>query len=82
MTRDHLPRICMLEDGVYTPVGYNGRGITTGTIFGQALAALAAGGDPARLPVPVTRLDARPINRVLPLVYRTVFAVNQAFGGR
>ncbi len=38
MTPDHLPRIYRLDEGLYTPIGYNGRGITPGTIFGKAMA--------------------------------------------
>lgn len=52
MTPDHLPRILKLDDGLYCPLGYNGRGITTGTVFGRALAEMLAGGDPERLPLP------------------------------
>ncbi|MGK7752623.1 NAD(P)/FAD-dependent oxidoreductase [Roseovarius sp. C03] len=43
MTPDHLPRIIRLAPGVLTPIGYNGRGITTGTVFGQCMAELIAG---------------------------------------
>ncbi|MEQ5869839.1 FAD-binding oxidoreductase [Sagittula sp. NFXS13] len=51
MTPDHLPRILKLDQGLYCPIGYNGRGITTGTVFGRALAELLAGGDPQALPL-------------------------------
>jgi glycine/D-amino acid oxidase-like deaminating enzyme len=54
MTPDHLPRICHLADGLYTPIGYNGRGITSGTIFGAAMAALLTGAGADDLPLPVT----------------------------
>lgn len=54
MTPDHLPRIHRLADGVWTAIGYNGRGITTGTVFGQALAGLLTGGDPSDLPLPLS----------------------------
>ena len=40
MTPDHLPRIHRLAENLYTPIGYNGRGITPGTIFGKAMARL------------------------------------------
>ncbi|TNF57933.1 MAG: FAD-binding oxidoreductase, partial [Rhodobacteraceae bacterium] len=54
MTPDHLPRVHRLADGVYTAIGYNGRGITTGTVFGQAMADLLTGMDAADLPLPVS----------------------------
>lgn len=54
MTPDHLPRVLRLGDGLWTPIGYNGRGIATGTLFGQAMAGLAAGEDPGELPLPVS----------------------------
>ncbi|MFC6689218.1 NAD(P)/FAD-dependent oxidoreductase [Jhaorihella thermophila] len=77
MTPDHLFRIHRLADGLYTPIGYNGRGITTGTLFGQALAELFAGGDETALPVPVT--DPRPVpGRTLRTgFYHAAFAFNQ-----
>jgi glycine/D-amino acid oxidase-like deaminating enzyme len=54
MTPDHLPRIHRLADGLWTAIGYNGRGITTGTLFGQALADLLTGMDPAELVLPLS----------------------------
>ena len=54
MTADHLPKLARLADGVWCPIGYNGRGITTGTIFGQVLADLLSGAAPESLPIPVT----------------------------
>ena len=54
MTPDHLPKIFELAPGLYTPIGYNGRGITTGTIFGKAMADLLDGEDRNSLPLPVT----------------------------
>lgn len=54
MTPDHLPRIFRLADGLYTRIGYNGRGITPGTMFGKAMADLVAGGHKGDMPLPVT----------------------------
>ena len=53
MTPDHLPHIHKLADNLYSPIGYNGRGITTGTVFGQALADLLTGDSEKKLPVPL-----------------------------
>lgn len=55
MTNDHLPRFHKLGRNVISFSGYNGRGISPGTVFGKSLAQLAMGaigeGD---LPLPVT----------------------------
>jgi glycine/D-amino acid oxidase-like deaminating enzyme len=50
LTPDHLPRIHILAEGLYTPIGYNGRGITTGTVFGKAMAELLTGWTPPTCP--------------------------------
>ena len=60
MTPDHLPRIYELAPNLYTPIGYNGRGITTGTIFGECMADLISGMDPSELPLPITELRTVP----------------------
>ncbi len=80
MTPDHLPRIFRLAEGLYTPIGYNGRGITTGTIFGRAMAELLAGGREADLPLPLgapVPVRGRALRQGF---YRAVFAANQALG--
>ena len=38
ITRDHLPRLFALEQGVYAGLGYNGRGVASATMMGQQLA--------------------------------------------
>ncbi|MCC1492877.1 FAD-binding oxidoreductase [Cognatishimia sp. F0-27] len=63
LTPDHIPRICQIADGLYAPIGYNGRGITTGTVFGQSIAGLLTGDDPDALPLP---LSTQPRRLVLP----------------
>ncbi len=77
LTPDHLPRIHRLADGLYTPIGYNGRGIAPGTVFGKAMAELLSGGREEDLPLPVSE-PAR--DRLAPLktrFYKAVFAANQ-----
>lgn len=79
MTPDHLPRIHRLAEGLYTPIGYNGRGITPGTMFGKAMAELVAGGDEDDLPLPVT--NPKPISSA-PLMsrcYQAAFTANQVY---
>ncbi|WP_417410106.1 NAD(P)/FAD-dependent oxidoreductase [Hoeflea sp.] len=77
MTADHIPRIHRLAEGLYTPIGYNGRGIAPGTIFGKAVADLLAGGDEADLPLPVTGVQQEAVRGLKAGFYQTVFAANQ-----
>jgi len=77
MTPDHLPRIYELEDNLFTAIGYNGRGITTGTLFGKALAELLTGMSKADLPLPITELSTVPTAPVMSRLYQTGFNANQ-----
>lgn len=77
MTPDHLPRILELDAGVYAPIGYNGRGITTGTLFGAALARVLAGDDPATLPLPLTRPEPVRFKPVQQRFHDLAFALKQ-----
>ncbi|WP_170574929.1 NAD(P)/FAD-dependent oxidoreductase [Ruegeria atlantica] len=77
MTPDHLPRIYELADNLYTPIGYNGRGITTGTIFGRAMSNLLTGSARDSLPLPITTLKTVPTAPIYSRFYDTVFFVNQ-----
>lgn len=77
MTPDHLPRIHQLDTGLYTAIGYNGRGITTGTLFGEAIAGLLTGADPAELPLPITHMTAVRTAKIMSRLYQTAFTVNQ-----
>ena len=77
MTPDHLPRILRLADGLYTPIGYNGRGIALGTVFGRAMAELLAGGAEANLPLPITERRTVGSAPFMSRLYRVAFATNQ-----
>ncbi len=77
MTPDHLPRIHQLSDGLWTAIGYNGRGITTGTLFGQSLADILTGMDPKDLPLPVTDIATAPRAGLMSRVYDLAFTANQ-----
>jgi glycine/D-amino acid oxidase-like deaminating enzyme len=77
MTPEHLPRVHQLAEGLYTPIGYNGRGITTGTIFGAAIAGLLTGRDPDALPLPLTDMAAVPGAPLMRRVYALGFAATQ-----
>jgi glycine/D-amino acid oxidase-like deaminating enzyme len=56
LTPDHLPHIHNPAPGLYTPIGYNGRGITTGTVCGQAMAQLLTGTPEQEIMLPVTTM--------------------------
>ena len=77
MTPDHLPRVHELAPSLYTPIGYNGRGITTGTIFGQAIAGLLTGRDAAALPLPITSFAPVASAPMMRRVYALGFAAQQ-----
>ena len=80
LTPDHLPRIHRLADGLYTPIGYNGRGIAPGTVFGRAMAELLAGGREADLPLPVSEPAKDGLAPLKSRFYRAAFAANQIAG--
>ena len=77
MTPDHLPRIHRLADGLYTPIGYNGRGITPGTIFGRAMAELLTGGREEDLPLPISEPRTVASAPVMSRLYQMAFTTNQ-----
>ncbi|MEO1459681.1 MAG: FAD-dependent oxidoreductase, partial [Pseudomonadota bacterium] len=79
MTPDHLPRIHVLDDGLYTPIGYNGRGIAPGTMFGRAMAALVTGGRQEDLPLPVTDVAPAPRSALMTRIYQAAFTANQLY---
>lgn len=77
MTPDHVPRVHQLDEGVWTPIGYNGRGITTGTLFGMSMADLLTGMPPEDLPLRVTKMAAAPRRHINKWFYDMAFTVNQ-----
>ena len=79
MTPDHLPRVHQLADGLWTPIGYNGRGITTGTLFGQSIADVLTGMDPAELPLPMTKVKPLPRAGFMSKVHDLAFTANQVW---
>lgn len=56
LTPDHMPRIHNLDSGLFALVGFNGRGITTGTVFGKAMADLFTGMPESELLLPITKI--------------------------
>ena len=77
MTPDHLPRIHRLAENLYTPIGYNGRGITTGTIFGRGMAELLTGESADRLPLPMSSVSTVPTAPIMSRFYQMTFTANQ-----
>ena len=77
MTPNHLFRIHKLADNLYTPIGYNGRGITTGTMFGKVFAELLTGKEEAKLPVPITPLSPVKGRLLKQNLMHLAFTVNQ-----
>jgi glycine/D-amino acid oxidase-like deaminating enzyme len=79
MTPDHLPRIYELEKNLFTPIGYNGRGIITGTLFGETMADLLTGMDRAELPLPMSDLSTVPAGLMMSRLYHAAFTAKQIF---
>lgn len=52
-TPDHTLRLFEPAPGILAATGYNGRGITTGTVVGQGFARYLTHGDDALLPLPI-----------------------------
>jgi len=77
MTPDHKPRIAELVRGLFTAIGYNGRGITPGTIFGRALADVLARMNPADPPQSLAGVSPVPAAPLLPWLYQTPIAANR-----
>ena len=75
------PRIHVLDEGLYTPIGYNGRGITTGTIFGEAISGLLTGMDTRDLPLPATDVAAVGNAPFMRRLYDAAFTANQVVKG-
>ncbi len=51
MTQDHLPRVIGVGDGALSIFGFNGRGISPGTVFGQACVDFLFEGEGETLPL-------------------------------
>ena len=77
MTPTHLPGVHQLNRDLYTSIGYNGRGITTGTIFGKALADMVSSNSPDCLPVPITQMSKVSTSPFMSTIYKSIFLANQ-----
>ena len=65
VTLDRLPRFHELAEGVYTGLGYSGRGIAMATAMGKLLAQRVQGTPASELPVPVSPLKSVPMRSLL-----------------
>ena len=79
MTPDHLPRIHELAPNVIAAMGYNGRGITTGTVFGRCLANRISAKDPKHYLIAPTPMKTVARAPVMSRLYETAFKVNQLY---
>lgn len=59
MTSNNLPSFHRPDENVWSITGYNGRGISPGTVFGRALAGVAMG-DASAMPLPVEPVTSDP----------------------
>ena len=64
--------------GLLAVSGYNGRGVTTGTVVGQAFARYLCSGDRHDLPLPLASLDANPVGQWRSLMYEAGFTLYHA----
>lgn len=77
-TPDHLMRLFEPAPGLLAVTGYNGRGVTTGTVVGKAFADYLCQGDPQALPMPLqpmTKVGAAGLRSCL---YETGFSLYHA----
>ena len=77
MTPTHLPGVHQLDRNLFTSIGYNGRGITTGTVFGKALADMISGTSFDCLPLPMTPTRKVSNGPLMSTVYKSIFSTNQ-----
>ncbi len=73
LTRDEMPHLHELALGLFTGLGYNGRGVVMATMMGRLLAghALEEGGDGA---LPLTPLQAIPLHGLRWPIVNTIIA--------
>lgn len=87
ITRDWLPHLAEVAPGVWTALGYCGRGVAMATTMGLVLADILNGGHPPAYPVatlkpiPLYALR-RPLLRAAIAYYRVHDAMSQTYRGR
>jgi glycine/D-amino acid oxidase-like deaminating enzyme len=68
-TPDSLPRFHMLGPDLIALIGFNGRGIGPGTVFGKAIARHILTQGKSELPLPFRPLRAAPLRRTKAMAY-------------
>ncbi|WP_462401665.1 L-pipecolate oxidase [Pseudomonas sp. Marseille-QA0332] len=77
-TPDHLMRLFEPAPGLVAVTGYNGRGNTTGTVVGRALAEFLLKEEAEGLPIPFTPMKAVSVSRLRTTFYETGFSLYHA----
>ena len=77
MTPNHLPSIHELAPNLWTAIGYNGRGITTGTLFGIVISNLLTDSDSSNIPLPITKPKSARLAGVTTQFYDMAFTAKQ-----
>ncbi len=77
LTADHIFRVHRLDENLYAPSCYNGRGITTGTLFGQALVEHLTGASESVLPVPFTEPKPAAARALKSCFHEAAFSAHQ-----
>jgi glycine/D-amino acid oxidase-like deaminating enzyme len=62
LTADLLPHLCEPCPGLFSSLGYNGRGLAIGTALGGELARRVLGAPATALSYPMTDRSALPLN--------------------
>ncbi len=77
-TPDHLMRLFEPAPGLLAVAGYNGRGVTTGSVVGKAFADYLCTGDAAALPMPFRSTPAVSAPRLRSVMYELGFSLYHA----
>ena len=83
ITADHLPHLHVLAPGVFSALGFNGRGVALTTTMGRFLAALASGTPAEAIDFPVVPLRALPLhgfNRLGVRIVTQYYRLRDRFG--
>ena len=83
MTGDHLPRLHRFGPQAIGFCGYNGRGISPGTVFGRMLAEHILGRrEEAEMPLPVTEFETAPFQGLREAYYEYGAQIAHVAGAR
>ncbi|AMB87357.1 FAD-dependent oxidoreductase [Pseudomonas agarici] len=77
-TPDHLMRLFEPAPGLVAVTGYNGRGVTTGTVVGRAFADYLCNGNPLALPIPFGPTRPVPAAGLRSCLYEAGFSLYHA----